>query len=569
MAPIHDIIDPTTGPSSSSGSVVTASTKATTTTDTMGKLSGGSGSNTSASSFNAESITQLFPQIDKNELTRLIIQSLSDLGFENSSKALKNESGLELDSPIINSFVAFIKDGDFEQAEQIIDELNLVDDSATVKKKIRYLIKREKFLEHLYLDPDNHVSLKILRNEIGTLTTITNIRSLTALLMNKESEQLQKVNGWLHSVENSRNLLLNEISKYINPNEMIPKFRLFKLLQQSIAYQRSLNLYQFGNEGDHVSLYEDVKSDKSNFPDSIVNTILDHEDEVWYVQFSHDGSKLVTTSADHQIHVFDVLDDFKKLHTLAGHEKQVMYASFSPDDSKLLTCSIESKARVWNLETGEAEQVISLVGDSRIWCGDWYPNGEFFVLGSPDKEIILYNAKTAEPIHKWEGPIINDLKITANYKLIAATYEKNIEIWDLHSKDKLKTIEIGERITSLSVSHKNPNHILINVSPNELQIWDWTRSLLLTKFVGHKQEKYIIRSCYGYDENLVCSGSEDGRVFIWNKEFGALLGAFDAHEGNTNCVSWNPKIKTMFATCGDDYKVRIWGPSPKSKSSAL
>lgn len=536
MAPIHDLID-------SNGTSATSSN--------------------SAATFNAESISQLFPEIDNNELTRLIIQSLSDLGFEKSSQTLKAESGLELDSPIINNFIAYIKDGDFQQAEEIIDDLNLVDDSPGVKKKIKFLIKREKFLECLYSETSGHIALKILRNEIGTLTTINNIRSLTALLMNKESEQLQKVNGWLQSVENSRILLLNEISRYINPNEMIPKFRLFKLLQQSITHQRSLNLYQFGEEHTHVSLYEDLKSDKSNFPDTIVKTLTDHKDEVWYVQFSHDGTKLVTTSADHQIHVYDVTQDFKKIHTLSGHEKQVMYASFSPDDKRLLTCSIESKARVWNLETGEAEQVISLMGDSRIWCGDWYPNGECFVLGSPDKEIILYDANTGQQLHKWEGPIINDLKISSNCKLIAATYEKNIEVWDLNTKEKLKTIEIGERITSLSVSHRNPNHILINVSPNELQIWDWTRSLLLTKFVGHKQEKYIIRSCYGYDENLVCSGSEDGRVFVWNREFGALLGAFDAHKGNTNCVTWNPKIKTMFVTCGDDFIVRIWGPSPK------
>ncbi|CAM9020003.1 unnamed protein product [Wickerhamomyces anomalus] len=454
MAPIHDLID-------SNGTSATSSN--------------------SAATFNAESISQLFPEIDKNELTRLIIQSLSDLGFEKSSQTLKAESGLELDSPIINNFIAYIKDGDFQQAEEIIDDLNLVDDSPGVKKKIKFLIKREKFLECLYSETSGHIALKILRNEIGTLTTINNIRSLTALLMNKESEQLQKVNGWLQSVENSRILLLNEISRYINPNEMIPKFRLFKLLQQSITHQRSLNLYQFGEEHTHVSLYEDLKSDKSNFPDTIVKTLTDHKDEVWYVQFSHDGTKLVTTSADHQIHVYDVTQDFKKIHTLSGHEKQVMYASFSPDDKRLLTCSIESKARIWNLETGEAEQVISLMGDSRIWCGDWYPNGECFVLGSPDKEIILYDANTGQQLHKWEGPIINDLKISSNCKLIAATYEKNIEVWDLNTKEKLKTIEIGERITSLSVSHRNPNHILINVSPNELQIWDWTRKFIIDK----------------------------------------------------------------------------------------
>lgn len=523
----------------------------------------------SASNFNTESINQLFPEIDKSELTRLIIQSLSDLGYERSSQVLKNESGLELDSPIINNFIAFIKNGDFEQAEGIIDDLNLIDNAPAVKNTIAFLIKREKFLEHLYGPnaTNQQTTLKILRDEVRPLSN--NIRPLTALLMNKESEDLQKANGWLHSVENSRILLLNEISKYINPNEMIPKFRLFKLIQQAIAHQRSLNLYQFGDESNNgVSLYEDMKPDKSNFPDTIVKTLTDHDDEVWYVQFSHDGTKLVTTSADCKVLVYDVTQDFKLIHTLKGHDKQVMYACFSPDDKRLITSSIEAKTRVWNLETGEVEQIISLsTPETRIWCGAWYPDGEFFVLGSPDKEITLYDSHTFEEVFKWKGPVINDLIITPSYKMIVATYDMTIEVWDLHTKEKIKSIEIGDRITSVSVSQKNPNNILINVSPNELQIWDWTRSLLLTKFLGHRQEKYIIRSCYGYDENVVCSGSEDGRVLLWNKEFGALLGAFDAHRGNSNCVTWNPKVNTMFVTCGDDKTVKVWGPSKKLTSS--
>ncbi|CCH46459.1 putative WD repeat-containing protein [Wickerhamomyces ciferrii] len=519
---------------------------------------------------NTECIDKAYPGIDKNELTRLIIQSLSDLGYNRSSQLLKTESGLELDSPIINNFIAYIKNGEFNQAEMLIDNLNLIDSSLEVKTKIQFLIKRQRFLEHLYNDENTTIPLRILRNEMNSLSSTQDIRSLTALLMNKQSEHLQLSNGWLKNIENSREFLLNEISKFINPNEMIPKYRLFELLKQSIEYQKSMNLYQFNNNDRKISLYEDLKSDKTLFPDSIVKTLTDHKNEVWYVQFSHDGSKLVSTSADHHVNVYDVEQDFKKKFTLKGHEKQVLYASFSHDDKKLLTCSIEPKARIWNLETGELERIITLSSESRIWCGDWYPNGECFVLGSPDKEVVLYNAHTGEQLYKWgdstNGPIINDLKISQDYKLIAATYDNNIEVWDLDSKSKLTTLDIGEKITSLTISNKNPNHLLINVSPNELQIWNWCKNLLLTKFVGHRQENYIIRSCFGFNEDVVCSGSEDGRVFIWNKEFGALLGAFDAHNGNANCVAWNPKYKSMFATCGDDFLIRIWGPSRSKKN---
>ncbi|CDR40409.1 CYFA0S05e00364g1_1 [Cyberlindnera fabianii] len=509
-------------------------------------------------------ITSQFPELDPDELTRLMIQSLSDLGYTESAAHLKQESGLELDSPVINTFIEHIKNGEFESAESGIDELHLVDDSEEVKRSIRFLIRRQKFLEALYVKNETTASaLQLIRTEMNPVTETPTIRALTALLMNRDSERLQRGNGWLGDLTATRDNLLNEISKFINPNEMIPKYRLFKLIQQSIQYQKSMTLYQFGDDSQQVSLYEDIKSDKTNFPNTILKTLTDHTDEVWYIAFSNNGKILATASADNFVNLYDVDNDFKLIHKLEGHDKAVMYVSFSPDDTRLLTCSLESTTRLWDVETGECEREIGMSNGSRIWSGDWSPQGDIFVLGSPDKEVWVYDSYTGEMLHKWEGSIINDLKISSDLKLIAVTYDRNIEVWDLKTRQKLKTLEVGERITSISTSKKHPEQVLINVSPNELQLWDWKRALLIAKYVGHKQEKFILRSCFGYDETVVCSGSEDGRVFLWNREFGALLGVFDAHKGNTNCIAWNDAKKSVFASSGDDHVVRIWGPSKK------
>ena len=31
-----------------------------------------------------------------------------------------------------------------------------------------------------------------------------------------------------------------------------------------------------------------------------------------------------------------------------------------------------------------------------------------------------------------------------------------------------------------------------------------------------------------------------------------------AHQGDINCVRWNPKVPGLLASCGDDGVVRIW-----------
>ena len=51
----------------------------------------------------------------------------------------------------------------------------------------------------------------------------------------------------------------------------------------------------------------------------------------------------------------------------------------------------------------------------------------------------------------------------------------------------------------------------------------------------------------------------DGRVYIWHKENGALIETLEGHAGGcVNDVAWNPADSCMFASAGDDKKVRMY-----------
>lgn len=90
----------------------------------------------------------------------------------------------------------------------------------------------------------------------------------------------------------------------ISPSVMIPEHRLASLLHQVKQAQISKCLYH--NTANSPSLYSDHKCDRNQFPLATVQVLKDHSDEVWFVQFSNDGTRLATSSKDNTVIIWDL-----------------------------------------------------------------------------------------------------------------------------------------------------------------------------------------------------------------------------------------------------------------------
>ena len=128
---------------------------------------------------------------------------------------------------------------------------------------------------------------------------------------------------------------------------MIPSNRLAILLDH--VKQKQINECLYHNTATPPSLYSEHMCDRADFPLHPGIELSQHSDEVWFCEFSHDGSKLVTAGRDRSVIIYDA-STFDVLHRLSEHEDGVAQASWSPDDSKLITCSQDKKARVWSVE---------------------------------------------------------------------------------------------------------------------------------------------------------------------------------------------------------------------------
>lgn len=160
---------------------------------------------------------------DSEEVTRLLIQALSDMGYNGIAKSLSRESGYELENPTVAAFRAAVLSGGWAEAEELLsdavfaggpgaDENGLLLAQGSDKTAMRLWMRQQKFME-LLEQRDTTRALGVLRSEITPLHCDTaRVHFLSGLLMCNTPEQLKGKADWDGASGTSRQTLLSELS---------------------------------------------------------------------------------------------------------------------------------------------------------------------------------------------------------------------------------------------------------------------------------------------------------------------------------------------------------------------
>lgn len=151
--------------------------------------------------------------------------------------------------------------------------------------------------------------------------------------------------------------LANRSTECLSPSLMVPEHRLAVLLDQ-VKQSRIANCL-YHNTEISSSLYSDHRCDRDNFPLEVAAELHQHSSEVWFVAFSHDGTRLVSCGAEGKALIWD-MQSLQVVHTLPDHTQGVCFASWSPDDKMIITCSKDRYARLWDTEVSNSNLSPSL-----------------------------------------------------------------------------------------------------------------------------------------------------------------------------------------------------------------
>jgi WD40 repeat protein/DNA-binding SARP family transcriptional activator len=195
--------------------------------------------------------------------------------------------------------------------------------------------------------------------------------------------------------------------------------------------------------------------------------LVGHTAEVMDLEYSHDGSMLLSTSADRSAIVWDTRSG-TLIHTLAAHNDQSWGGGFSPDDHTVYTASGDGTLMTWDL-TGR---------------DDLLSHG---ARNLPEKQIGL---SLAAPDGRTVARIMND------------------QVWFVDTRTGRTTARSGMPRQVSAHAWSPDSRWLLTTGPEELMVWD--------AGTGHMARRKE------YPRGALAAFSADGRTIYVDDRYGHL-----------------------------------------------
>jgi WD40 repeat protein len=285
-----------------------------------------------------------------------------------------------------------------------------------------------------------------------------------------------------------------------------------------------------------------------------------HSDEIRCLAFSPDGSKLASAGADRVIHVWDVRDG----RLLAGPNARGRHTiAVIPGHPLRLASSGGPTVRVWDTASGEEVAPTNLCPAFTVAAS---PDGKWLAIGGTDHFTQLWNAADGTLAASLEAtkPPIGAVTFSANSKYVSHTSPADglVWIWNCETKNPdLILIEAADGCTLEGVSfHPDGRRIAAGgidyLSTGERDgavcVWDIpTKDKLYTIDIG------VYAVAFDPAGKYLAGAGMDDVVYVWDADTQDTIFVLGGHQQKINAIAFDPS-GSYLVSGGDDLTVRVW-----------
>ena len=293
---------------------------------------------------------------------------------------------------------------------------------------------------------------------------------------------------------------------------------------------------------------------------------LEHHGAVNSVAFSPDGQLIATGSADGTAVLWSVAGGIPLatfLHEAGSRGKAVQYVEFSPDGSKLLTVGGNRFARVFDV--AHHTELFALNNVGVVNAARFSHNGKLIATAGGIEAVRIWSARTGELVDvlNLTGRVA-DLAFSPNDKLLATAGSNDTiaRIWNFDQQTWVAHLT-QHRSGVVSVAFTPDSGSLLTAGRDGRAIMSGTAAgFEQAALAGHSRP--LEGAGVSHDGSLVATWSQDGTARIWDGRVGTVardVGKHDLPQGTRSgpLVAFSSDGRTMLSA-GADGSAHIWGP---------
>lgn len=272
--------------------------------------------------------------------------------------------------------------------------------------------------------------------------------------------------------------------------------------------------------------------------------------------FSPDGRLIVTASDDNIVRVWDLAAG-----KYAANEFQGRTAAFSPDGKRLVTLSTNGTACVWQVQTGMRICTADEAADE-LRSAAFSPDGVGIAAGAANGVVHVWNANV-EPLKETmtmrHGAEVTSVAYSQDGKhIITASLDKTAAVWNAETGEKVGSIVVGAGVGSAAIS-RDQRRIVTASQDNIARLWDAVTGDPIgepfrTGIEPQKIERF--RAAFSPDGRRIVTASEDGTARVWDVDLPTDARIYKHAKGvrSARFDSGGARI----VTASDDGRIRIW-----------
>jgi WD40 repeat protein len=217
----------------------------------------------------------------------------------------------------------------------------------------------------------------------------------------------------------------------------------------------------------------DIQLFNLNSESSNPRILKGHTGWVWSLSFTPGGNKLVSTSSDKTILVWD-LNSFTSTK-IVDNDQRIRVIAVSPNGEKIAGGADDGKIITWNMD-GSNRQIFFNGSGNTVYALTYNSNGRYLAAGDKTGRLRIFNASSGGLVYNLSGHRARILDVNFspdNQFMASSSMDGTVRIWDMDNLNQSPVVLTGHESWVLAVAFSPDSKHLITSSQKGDLILAW------------------------------------------------------------------------------------------------